>query len=167
MIETTTFLWRSVEKVCYTAEEFRVGLEKKKMDGKVCYNGHKKYSRDSALREYFPLHPEKSLVIAELVPDFPGLVKFYLGLIETCVVGLVSHADVSPLSWAGARDEPPRTSAWETIVGFASSCIIRGVNSSLFIYFKTIQACNDCERFGIEGKQSTVDIPETSILELK
>ena len=73
-IETTTFLWRSVEKVCCTAEEFRVSLEKKKMDGKVCYNGHKKYSRDSALREYFPLHPEKSLVIAELVPDFPGVV---------------------------------------------------------------------------------------------
>ena len=35
----------------------------------------------------------------------------------------------------------------------ASSCIIRGINPSLFIYFKTIQACNDCERFGIEGKK--------------
>ena len=74
VIETTTFLWRSVEKVCCTVEELRVSLEKKKTDGKVCYNGHKKYSRDSALREYFPLHSEKSLVIAKLVPDFPGVV---------------------------------------------------------------------------------------------
>ena len=44
------------------------------MEKCVIYNGHKKYSRDSALREYFSLHPEKSLVIAELVPDFPGVV---------------------------------------------------------------------------------------------
>ena len=74
MIQTTTLLWRSVEKGCCTTEQFRVSLEKKKTDGKVCYNVHKKYSRDSALNEYFPLHPEKSLVSTEPVPDFPGVV---------------------------------------------------------------------------------------------
>ena len=53
---------------------------------------------------------------------------------------------------------PQERLRWRLLLGLlASSCIIRGVNSSLFIYFKTIQACNDCERFGIEGKQSTVD----------
>ena len=74
MIETATFFWRSLVKGSCTAEEFRVSLEKKKTDGKVCYNVHKKYSRDSALSKFFSLHPEKSLVSAELVPDFPGAV---------------------------------------------------------------------------------------------
>ena len=37
VIQTTTLLWRSVEKGCCTTEQFRVSLEKKKTDGKVCY----------------------------------------------------------------------------------------------------------------------------------
>ena len=78
---------------------------------------------------------------------FPAQLNFHLGLIERCVVGLVSHADVNrglsrTLSGAGTRDEPPRTCAWEAIVGFVwlqctnNDCIIRGVDSSLFTYFK-------------------------------
>ena len=59
MIETTTFLWSSLVKGSCTAEEFRVILEKEKSDGEVFKIFHKKYSRDSALSEYFPLHPEK------------------------------------------------------------------------------------------------------------
>ena len=66
----------------------RVILEKEKSVGKV-------FLFYSALSEYFPLHPKKSLVFAELVPDLPGAVKFYFGLIERCVMGLVSHADVN------------------------------------------------------------------------
>ena len=70
MIETTTFFWKSVVKGSCTVVEFRVSLEKKKTDGKV-FIVHKKYSRDSALTKTpFPNHPEKSLVMAELVPDF-------------------------------------------------------------------------------------------------
>ena len=60
-------------------------------------------------------------------------------------MGLVSHADVNrglsrALSGAGTRDEPPRTCAWEAIVGFVwlqctnNDCIIRGVDSLLFTY---------------------------------
>ena len=78
---------------------------------------------------------------------FPAPFNFHLGLIERCVVGLVSHADVNrglsrAFSEAGTRDEPPRTCAWEAIVGFVclqctnNDCIIRGVDSSLFTYFK-------------------------------
>ena len=37
MIENTTFSWKSVIKGSCTAEEFRVILEKEKLDGKVFF----------------------------------------------------------------------------------------------------------------------------------
>ena len=62
-------------------------------------------------------------------------------------MGLVSHADVNrglsrAFSGAETRYEPSRTFAREAIVGFVclqctnNDCIIRGVDSLLFTYFK-------------------------------
>ena len=68
-------------------------------------------------------------------------------MIERCVVGLVSHADKIGVYHALLVGQervtnPPRTCAWEAILGFVwlqctnNDCIIRGVDSSLFTYFK-------------------------------
>ena len=62
-------------------------------------------------------------------------------------MGLISHADVNrgfsrAFSGAGTRDQLSRTCAREAIVGFVclqctnNDCIIQGVDSLLFTYFK-------------------------------